>query len=69
MVRCICYRLLTCKAISVHLALKYVQPLFTEPQARELVSAFENAHGMLQRLGAIDETHVEIKPPSANSTD
>lgn len=35
----------------------------------ELVSEFYNAHGMPQCLGALDGTHIEVKQPSANSTD
>lgn len=34
-----------------------------------LVTGFQDAHGMLQCLGAIGKTHIEIKQPSTNSMD
>lgn len=59
----------TCRAIAVHLGPKYIKLPFTEPEAEELVSGFQRAHGMPQCLGAIDGTHIEIKQPSTNSMD
>lgn len=59
----------TCSGISVHLGPKYIKLPFTVPKAHELVSGFECAHGMPQCLGAVDETHIEIKQPSVNSMD
>ncbi|KAI2643069.1 hypothetical protein H4Q32_029538 [Labeo rohita] len=40
-----------------------------EPEVQTLVTNFYTTHGMPQCLGAIDCTHIEIKQPSANSTD
>ncbi|XP_017285953.2 putative nuclease HARBI1 [Kryptolebias marmoratus] len=59
----------TCRAVSVHLGPRYVQLPFTEPEARALVTGFEDAHGMPHCLGAVDGTHIEIKKPSVNTLD
>ncbi|XP_050959494.1 putative nuclease HARBI1 [Labeo rohita] len=58
-----------CRAITFHLGPKYVSLPFTEPEVQTLVTNFYATHGMPQCLGAIDCTHIEIKQPSANSTD
>ncbi|XP_056157048.1 putative nuclease HARBI1 [Lampris incognitus] len=54
-----------CKAITVFLGPDYVRTPRTEPEVRELVASFYQAHGMPQCLGAIDCTHVEVKQPPA----
>ncbi|XP_060776816.1 putative nuclease HARBI1 [Neoarius graeffei] len=59
----------TCKAIALHLGLKYIKLPFTEPKAEELVSGFHRVHGMPQCLGAVDGTHIEIKQPSSHAMD
>lgn len=37
---------------------------FTENETKESVTQFENAHVILQCLGAIDGTHNKIKQPA-----
>ncbi|KAK1887969.1 Palmitoyltransferase ZDHHC7 [Dissostichus eleginoides] len=59
----------TCRAISIHLGPKYIKLPFTEPETADLVEGFDRDHRMPQCLGAVDGTHIEIKPPSTNSTD
>ena len=53
-----------CIAISVHLGLPS-----TEVEVKEAVAKVFHCHRFPQCLGAIDCTHVDIKQPSANSTD
>ena len=58
-----------CKAISLHLGNKYLHLPKTENEVIDLVKHFNRTHGFPQCLGAIDGTHIEIKQPTANSTD
>ena len=57
------------RQIAIHLCPKYIELLFTEPEAEDLVLGFHRAHGMPQCLGAVDGTHIEIKQPPNNSMD
>ena len=58
-----------CKVITVHLGPKYIKLPSTEAEVQYLVKQFYQSHGFPQCLGAIDGTHIDIKQPSANSTD
>ena len=58
-----------CKTISLHLGNKYIHLPKTENEVMDLVKHFNRTHGFPQCLGAIDGTHIEIKQPTANSTD
>ena len=58
-----------CKAISLHLGNKYIHLPKTENEVIDLVKHFNRTHGFPQCLGAKDGTHIEIKQPTANSTD
>ena len=58
-----------CKAISLHVRNKYIHLSKTENEVIDLVKHFNRTHGFPQCLGAIDGTHIEIKQPTANSTD
>ena len=58
-----------CIAITVHLGPKYIKLPSTEVEVKEAVAKFFHCHRFPQCLGAIDCTHVDIKQPSANSTD
>ena len=58
-----------CIAITVHLGPKYIKLPSTEVEVKEAVAKFSHCHRFPQCLGAIDCTHVDIKQPSANSTD
>ena len=51
------------KAISVHLALKYIQIISTEKEVQE-VGQFYERHSISQCLVAIDGTHIAIRRPS-----
>ena len=57
------------KAISNHLADKYVKLPRAEEEVNESCSLFFEKHGFPQCLGAVDGTHIAIKRPSENSTD
>ena len=52
------------KAISVHLAPKYIQIPSTEKEVEEMVGQFYEWHGFPQCLGAVDGTHIATKRPS-----
>ena len=56
-------------AIAVHLGPKYITMPLTENTVKDKVTNFFQAFSIPQCLGAIDGTHIEIKQPSANSTD
>ena len=57
------------RAISTFLGPQYISLPLTEDDVKEKVTNFYNAFGIPQCLGAIDGTHIEIKQPSANSSD
>ena len=57
------------KAVSNHLADKYIKLPRTEDKVNESCSLFFEKHGFPQCLGAADGIHVAIKRPSENSTD
>ncbi|XP_036935816.1 putative nuclease HARBI1 [Acanthopagrus latus] len=57
------------RQIAIHLCPKYIELLFTEPEAEDLVLGFHRAHGMPRCLGAVDGTHIKIKQPPNNSMD
>ena len=57
------------KAISNHLADKYIKLPRTEEEVNESCSLFFKKHGFPQCLGAVDGTHIAIKRPSESSTD
>ena len=52
------------KAISNHLAEKYIKLSRTEEEVNESCSLFFEKHGFPQCLGAVDGTHIVIKRPS-----
>ena len=52
------------KAISVHLAPKYIQIPSTEKEVEEMVGQFYEWHGFPQCLGAVGGTHIATKRPS-----
>ena len=52
------------KAISLHLAPKYIQIPSTEKEVQEIVGQFYERHGFPQCLGAVDGTHIAIRRPS-----
>ena len=52
------------KAISVHLAPKYIQIPSTEKEVEEMVGQFYEWHSFPQCLGAVDGTHIATKRPS-----
>ncbi|XP_028416694.1 putative nuclease HARBI1 [Dendronephthya gigantea] len=58
-----------CTAITKYLGPVYIKLPLTEAEVMELTSQFEKAHVIPQCLGAIDGTHIEIKQPTANSTE
>ncbi|XP_035030944.1 putative nuclease HARBI1 [Hippoglossus stenolepis] len=58
-----------CKAITVFLGPDYVKKPSTEPEVEDLVVNFQQTHGLPQCLGAVACTHIEVKQPTANSTD
>lgn len=57
------------KAIATHLGPLYVKLCNTEEEVRHCTAQFYERFGFPQCLGAIDGTHIAIKPPSDNSTD
>ena len=57
------------KAISNHLADKYIKLPRTEEEVNESCSLFFKKRGFPQCLGAIYGTNIAIKRPSENSTD
>ena len=57
------------KAISNHLADKYIKLPRTEEEVNKSCSLFFEKHGFPQCLGAVDRTQVTIKRTSENSTD
>lgn len=55
--------------IAVHLGPKYITiPLIEDPVKDKVRNVF-HAFSISQCLGAIDETHIEVKQPTSNSTD
>nr|XP_023651694.1 putative nuclease HARBI1 [Paramormyrops kingsleyae]XP_023651695.1 putative nuclease HARBI1 [Paramormyrops kingsleyae] len=58
-----------CKAITLSLGPDYIKTPRTEAEVKDAAANFYRCHGMPQCLGAIDCTHIEIKQPSAKSTD
>jgi hypothetical protein len=58
-----------CFAISDQLGPMYIKLPNTEEEVHGLVSNFYRSFGIPQCLGAVDGTHIEIKPPKNNSTD
>ena len=52
------------KAISVHLAPKYIQIISTEKEVQEMVGQFYERHSISQCLVAVDGTHIAIRRPS-----
>ena len=57
------------KAISNHLADKYIKLPQTEEEVNETCSLFFEKHGFAQCLGVVDGTRITIKGPSENSMD
>ena len=57
------------KAISVHLAPKYLSLPAYENEIVKLVEKFYEAHGFPQCIRAINGTHIRIKKPISNPTD
>ena len=57
------------KAISVHLAPKYIQIPSTDEEIQEMVVQFYERQGFLQCLGAVDGKHIAIKRPTVTSRD
>ena len=51
------------KAITICLGSDYIKTLSTEPQVKDLVVNFYQAHCMPQCLGAIDWPHIELQQP------
>ena len=58
-----------CGAIVKYLGPVYIKAPFTEADVLELTTQFEKAYVIPQCLGAIDGTHIDIKQPTANSTE
>ena len=58
-----------CGAITKYLGPVYIKAPFTEADVLELTTQFEKAYVIPQCLGAIDGTHIDIKQPTANSTE
>ena len=58
-----------CGAITKNLGPVYIEAPFTEADVLELTTQFEKAYVIPQCLGAIDGTHIDIKQPTANSTE
>ena len=56
-------------AVIWHLGPVNIKLPFTESEVKELGAQFEKAYVILQCLGAIDGTHIEIKQPAMNITD
>ena len=56
-------------AITTHLGPQYITVPSTEAAVNSHVRRLFNAFAVPQCLGAIDGTHIEIKQPTANSTD
>ena len=57
------------KAISNHLADKYIKLPRAEEEVNKSRSLFFEEHGFPQCLGAVDGTHIAIKRTSENFTD
>ena len=55
------------KAITVHIGPQYIRLPFTELKAEELITWYYRNHSMLQCLGLISGTHIEIKQSPTNS--
>ena len=58
-----------CGAITKYLGPVYIKAPFTEADVLELTTQFEKVYVIPQCLGAIDGTHIDIKQPTANSTE
>ena len=57
------------KAISNHLADKYIKPPRTQEEDHESCSFFFEKYDFPQYLGAVDGTHTAIEQPPENSAD